>query len=165
MSICFFGYWFSQLVNAVAWSFPDLQQMKSDFIYCSQTLVKLVSFSLQCEEWIVCFIPQFSLGLFENKELRSILGHIFKWALIMSALLFLLSNYKAWKFPLGKTASCFLTWESCALCQMQTLLHSWMHLLESAVIFASNQTVQCVLFREWNWFEQSAVDKLSSGKD
>lgn len=107
MSTCFFGYWFSQLAVTVAWSFPGFEQMKSDFIYCSQTLVKLVNFSLQCEEWIVCFIPQFSLGLFESKELRSVLGHIFKGALIMSVLLFLLSNYKAWKFPLRKTASAF----------------------------------------------------------
>jgi len=164
MSICFFGCWFSQLVITVAWSFLGLQQMKSDFIYRSQTLVKLGNFSLQCEEWLVCFIAQFSLGLFENKELRSVLGHIFKGALIMSVLLFLLSNYKPWKFPLKKTASYCLTWALHALCHVQALLHSWMYLLESAVIFTPSQTVQCVLFREWNWFEKSAVDNYDLGK-
>lgn len=50
----------------------------------------------------MCFVHQFSLGLFENKELRSALGRIFKGALVMSVLLFLLGNYKAWKFPLRK---------------------------------------------------------------
>lgn len=66
----------------------------------------------------------------------------------MSVLLFLLSNYKAWKFPLRKTASCLLTWELSALCQTQTALHGGCISLGSAVIFASNQTVKCGLFRE-----------------
>lgn len=72
--------------------------MKSDFIYCSQAFVALVIFSLECEAWIVqivCFIPQFFLGLFENKELRRIWGHIFKGALIMSVLLFSLSRLQS----------------------------------------------------------------------
>lgn len=45
----------------------------------------------------------------------------------MSVLLFLLSNYKARKFPLRKTAFCLLTWELSALCQTQTPLHGWVH--------------------------------------
>lgn len=77
----------------------------------------------------------------------------------MSVLLFLLSNYKAWKFPLRKTAPCHVTWELCALCQKQALLR-WKVLL----VFAPDQTVQYVLFREWDWFEQTAVDNYHLGK-
>lgn len=36
--------------------------------------------------------------------------------------------------------------------------------LESAVVFAPDQTVQYVLFREWDWFEQTAVDNYHLGK-
>lgn len=65
LSVAFHSLW-------LRWSFLGLwiEQMKSDFICCSQVLVKLVNLRLWCEEWIVCFILQFPLRSLKNKEVQ-----------------------------------------------------------------------------------------------